>query len=157
MDSSKLGELWSAVGSLATAVAVIVAAIQIWYATRQEKTEFEDSLAKEYREILGALPPSVLLQDPTAEQAADSHFVVLYRYLDLCNEQTFLRSKGRIRASTWTDWSLGIRSNLDKHGFKEAWLKVRGKSFDDLNDLIANDYRDPRQRWWRRRRRAGSA
>jgi hypothetical protein len=157
MMASTIGELWTAVGSLGTAIAVIVAAIQIWYATRQEKTEFEDSLAKEYREILGALPPSVLLQDPAANNAAESHFVVLYRYLDLSNEQTFLRSKGRIRASTWNDWCLGIRTNLDRHGFKEAWEKVKGKSFDDLLNLDSNGYRDPRQpfyaRWWPRRRR----
>lgn len=131
-------------------MAVIVAAIQIWYATRQEKTEFEDSLAKEYREILGQLPESVLLQTDDAKAAADSHLIPLYRYLDLSNEQAFLREKGRVRETTWNDWCDGIRSNLRRPGFKEAWMKVEGKSFDELRRLIADDYRDPRKPWYSR-------
>jgi hypothetical protein len=138
---------WTAIGSFATALTVGAAAVQIYYATRQEKTEFEDGLTKEYREIVGQLPKSILLQDPGWNAAADEHFPLLYRYLDLCNEQVFLRKKGRIRKSTWGDWCAGIRSNLEKPAFREAWELVRSRtrSFDELRWLEATEFRiDPR-------------
>lgn len=143
-----MSEVWTAVGSIGTAIAVIVAAIQIRYATRQEKTEFEDSLAKEYRELLGQLSRSILLQDTVTDRDTNEKFVILYRYLDLSNEQVLLREKGRITKVTWNDWCAGIRSNLEKDGFKDVWNSVKGKSFDDLKRLQDTDFVDPRRPWY---------
>ena len=138
---------WNAIGSCATALAVGVAAVQIYYATRQEKTEFEDALTKEYREILVQLPTAVLLQREGAEEEVDRCFPLFYRYIDLCNEQVFLRRKGRIRKSTWGDWCEGIQSNLQKRGFREAWerIKLETTSFEELRWLEASRYQiDPK-------------
>lgn len=139
---------WTAIGSFATAVTVGVAAVQIYYATRQEKTEFEDSLSREYREIVAQLPTAVLLQQEAAKDAADTHFPLFYRYIDLSNEQIFLRKKGRIRKSTWRDWRDGIRSNLQKPGYREAWERVKNEtdSFVELRWLEAREFEvDPKR------------
>lgn len=137
---------WTAVGSFATALTVGAAAVQIYFATRQEKTEFEDSLAREYREIIARLPLEVLLQRESAQEKVDECFPLFYRYVDLCNEQVFLRRKRRIRKSTWDDWRSGIQSNLQKAGYRQAWERIKGEtaSFDELRWLEETRFRvDP--------------
>jgi hypothetical protein len=142
---------WAAVGSFATALTVAAAAVQIYYATRQEKTEFEDSLVREYRQLLAELPPYVLRADRSCpEQLPDDDFRTFYRYLDLSNEQVFLRKKCRIRKDTWKEWSSGIASNLSKPGFDHAWREAKKNSaFLELRCLVEADYADPRSRRWR--------
>ena len=44
------------IASVATAIGVLIAAWQLWEARRQGRTEFEDGLAREYREIAQRIP-----------------------------------------------------------------------------------------------------
>ena len=46
---------WTAVGSIATAVAVLVGAWQVRRNTGQAVTDFEDDLSREYRALVGGL------------------------------------------------------------------------------------------------------
>jgi hypothetical protein len=151
MDS----EFWTAVGSAATAVAVGFTAVQIALATRQERTQFEDNLVKEYRELLAALPREVLIQDAAAAETdacVTEHLPQFYRYFDLCNEQVFLRQKNRIGTDTWIEWRDGMLANLKRPGFRAAWQKVQSHtgSFADLRCLCANTQVDPKSRQWRK-------
>ncbi|HYK00156.1 MAG TPA: hypothetical protein VE974_00230 [Thermoanaerobaculia bacterium] len=148
MDS----EFWTAVGSTATAVALAFTAVQIALATRQERTQFEDSLVKEYRELLGSLPREALVQHPAADadECVATYLPQFYRYFDLCNEQVFLRQKGRIGDATWAEWRDGMLTNLQRPGYRAAWRKVQSStsSFTDLRCLCANRELDPRSRRW---------
>jgi len=145
-------EFWTAIGSAATAVAVGFTALQIAWATRQERTQFEDNLVKEYRELLGGLPIEALLQEPEADtdEVITRHLPQFYRYFDLCNEQVFLRQKNRIRRETWIEWREGIVANLERPGFRGAWRKVQGQtgSFADLRCLCENPEMDPTSGEW---------
>jgi hypothetical protein len=147
-------ELWTAIGSIATAITVAVAAVQIAMAGRQERTQFEDGLVKEYRELLSDLSGDVLLQLPAADDLAliKDQIQVYYRYFDLCNEQVFLRQKNRIRPDTWREWRSGIMTNLQRSGFRGAWELVCEKtdSFVELRTLCHEPALDPRSRRWRR-------
>lgn len=143
-------ELWTAIGSAATAITVGVLAIQVWLATKQEKTEFEDGLVKEYRELLGRLPPDVLLQASGADAFARECMREFYRYFDLCNEQIFLRQKGRVRKGTWQEWQIGIRANMLRPGFRAAWAIVEQttNSFAELRCLQSFQL-DPKSADWK--------
>jgi len=47
---------WGAVGSIGTALAVLVAAWQVRRNTQQARTDFEDDLSREYRELARSIP-----------------------------------------------------------------------------------------------------
>ncbi|MEO8217023.1 MAG: hypothetical protein ABI718_08065 [Acidobacteriota bacterium] len=140
---------WTAVGSFATALMVGAAAIQIWLGTKQAKIKFEDGLVKEYRDLLAQMPVDVLLQKESALEYAESHLALFYRYIDLCNEQVFLRTKGRIQDDTWQEWRAGILSNLSRPGFDAAWKAVQKKtlSFMELRCLF-DCALDPKSKRW---------
>lgn len=117
-------DLISAVSGVATAIGVFVAAWQLWETRRQSVTTFEDSLAREYREIATTLPTNALLgrELPAEEYAA--HFDTFYRYFDFSNEQAFLHQCKRIDKKTWKFWCAGIASNLKRPAFKKAWNEI---------------------------------
>jgi hypothetical protein len=138
---------WSAVGSIGTAIAVLVAAWQVRKSTQQACTDFEDELAQEYRQLTREMPVEVLLGSDIPDDEFEAAFGTLYHYLDLSNQQVFLRMNGRIRRSTWIDWRDGIRSNLSRPAFSRAWSQVKQKSdnFHELRRLEAASFdADPR-------------
>lgn len=55
---------WTAIGSTATALVVFVAAWQLRRGTSQARTEFEDDLSREYRELARAIPVKAHLGEP---------------------------------------------------------------------------------------------
>jgi hypothetical protein len=64
---------WTAVGSIATALAVLVAAWQLYRATLQTRTNFEDDLSREYRKLGRDIPVKAYLGDElTPEEFAQA-------------------------------------------------------------------------------------
>ena len=116
--------------SITTAVGVLLAAGQLLRTHRQSVTAFEDSLAREYRELVANIPAKAFLEGNLTEQEYEANFDKFFRYFDLCNEQVFLHEQGRIRASTWKFWKDGIASNLERPAFKRAWNDVCGRCSD---------------------------
>ncbi|MFL5800513.1 MAG: hypothetical protein ACJ8CR_02090 [Roseiflexaceae bacterium] len=98
MDWNTVIANWAAIvgaaGSVATAVGIFFAWWQIRLAKRQAQTQFEDGLAREYRDIAMRLPIKALLDENLFgieyQQALDE----LYHYIDLTNEQIFHDNKG---------------------------------------------------------------
>jgi hypothetical protein len=147
-----LGEMLTAIGAIGTAAAAFFAAIQLWIGRRRAQTAFEDSLTAAYRDIMGDLPVEAFMRTGLRGKDVQQHLKAFHRYIDLCNEQVFLRQIGRISGDTWTQWNGGIASNLRKPGFADAWDLVREESddFDELRRLADCGFRaDPRE--WQRR------
>src|SRR4030042_6718978 len=92
------------IASCATAAGVIFVAVQIWQSRSQGVTTFEDSFAKEYRELSRRIPTHALLGAPLSDEEKERHLDEFWHYFDLSNEQTFLRQIGRIRTATWIFW-----------------------------------------------------
>jgi DNA-directed RNA polymerase specialized sigma24 family protein len=140
---------WSVLGSVGTTLAVLVAAWQVQKGTQQARTAFEDELSREYRQLARRIPVEALLGADVSDEAFDRAFPALYQYLDLTNEQIFLRMNGRIRRSTWIDWREGIRSNLARPAFGKAWrlVKKRSTNFDELRRLETTDFTEDPRRW----------
>jgi hypothetical protein len=142
----------AAAASIATALGVFFAGVQLLLQKRQATTQFEDDLAKQYRDILRELP----LQAHFAESVGDDEYRAALRdllsYVDLTNEQIFLRMKGRIRADTWRDWCDGIRDALRRPLFARAWEEIKRRSPESFQELRALENTgfvvDPRR--WRR-------
>ena len=128
-------EILSALANVATAAAVCVAAWQLHLTKRQAQTSFEDSFAKEYRDLISKLPTKALLGHPLNDQEYITHFDEMYHYFDLCNEQIFLSKVGRISDETWVFWQEGIKTNLTRPAFERAWSEIAAKASDDFSEL----------------------
>ena len=73
------------------------------------------------------IPVDALIGEPINVKK-DELREIIYNYLDLCNEQTYLRQKKRIGKNRWKEWNDGIRDNLSKPAFKEVWDEIKDKA-----------------------------
>src|SRR5205807_1580893 len=76
-------------------------------------------------------------------------------YVDLTNEQVFLRCIGRVSDETWENWCDGIRDMLARPAFGVAWSEIKRRaphSFEELRHLEDSGFTaDPKQ-WYRDRK-----
>lgn len=107
--------------SIVTAIGVIVAARQLTLSKRQTRTQFEDDLAREYRALVERIPIKALFGEALEQDEYEENLHLFYRYIDLSNEQVFLRQKVRLSFDTWENWVDGIKSNLNLPAFTKAW------------------------------------
>jgi len=128
-------EFLTVTANIATAVAVVVAAWQLYQTHKQSVMSFEDSFAKEYRELIAKLPTKALLGEDLTEEEYINHFDEMYHYFDLCNEQAYLNKSGRISKKTWIFWKDGIASNMKRPAFKRAWTEISQRSNGDFSEL----------------------
>jgi hypothetical protein len=138
------------VASIATAIGVFFAAFQLWHTRARAITTFEDSLANEYREIVGRLPTEALLGESLTPEVRRMKFHEFYRYFDLTNNQIFLRQIGRISKKTWEFWSEGIQTNLTRPAFSDSWAEISrraGSDFSELRRLNAEGFKSDPRRW----------
>lgn len=147
-------ELLTAAASLATAVGVIVAAYQIRLTRQLSRTQFEDDLTKQFREIIRRIPIEALLGEELSEEAYDRTRDDFFRYIDLSNEQVFLRRNDRVSARTWKLWCEGIKAFLSRPAFVRAWGEFKDKSpdtFKELRRLEREDFKIDPYEWGKSR------
>jgi hypothetical protein len=146
---------WVAMGSMGAAVGVLCAAWQLRQSGAQSRTDFEDDLSREYRELSRQIPTAALLGEEVGDQEFATAFPALFQYVDLSNEQVTLRMNGRVRKATWCEWRDGIASNIARPAFARAWgeIKVRCDSFGELRRLERCEFTDDPRAWipWRKR------
>ncbi|MEO6051998.1 MAG: hypothetical protein ABIP78_11800, partial [Pyrinomonadaceae bacterium] len=91
---------WIEVITLAASIATTIGVFGAFYQIRKSgllyRTQFEDSLAREYRELMQNLPVKALLGKALSEDEFADARKYLFHYFSLTNDQIFLRSKGRI-------------------------------------------------------------
>lgn len=148
MTATVFIEVIGPIASAATAVGVFLALWQLYESRRQSYTAFEDTLSREYRDLARDIPVGALLGEALSEADLVAHLGKFFHYIDLSNEQAFLRQQGRVRPTTWKNWCDGIESNLSRPAFREAWARIKAKapdSFDELRRLEASGFKeDPR-------------
>lgn len=137
--------------SVVTALGVFFAALQLRESKKIAQSEFEDSLDQQYRELARAIPVEVLLGNdlPSASEykRAREH---IYNYLDLCNEQIYLRRQGRVSLERWRGWREGMRQHLKKPVFARVWGEVKQSAlgeFKYLELLEANNFEGGPVKW----------
>lgn len=132
----------SAVASAITAVSVVFAFWQLVLSKRIAQLQFEDALAKEYRDIAAKLPTKVFYGVSLDAREQSSLRDEFYRYIDLSNEQVYLRQRRRVSKEVWQSWREGIKTNLSLPAFAAAWeeVKDRTNSFAELRRLEKGRY-----------------
>lgn len=141
-------EIVTLLSSLATTIGVFFAWFQIRKTAELHRTQFEDSLAKEYRDLIQKIPLKALLGEDLTEKEYKEAKPYLFHYINLTNDQIFLRSKNRISLEVWNDWQGGIKYNLSLPTFKKFWeeIKPKIKSFEELRELEEEKFNtDPKQ------------
>ena len=135
--------------SLATAIGVFIAVWQISESRKLAQTSFENGLNQEYRELVRNIPIDALIGKPINDKK-DELREIIYNYLDLCNEQTYLRQKKRISENRWKDWNDGMRDNLSKPAFKEVWDEIKNTApttFTALDLLEKSEFKIDPAKW----------
>lgn len=95
---------------------------------------FENQLFMEYRRTIEKFPSSIMMGCEVNEDLMEELQDKFYSYVDLTNEQIYLRMSGKITHSTWIVWRDGIKYNLMLPAFKKSWDKVK-KSTSSFQEL----------------------
>lgn len=122
MSWHTLHDILQTLALLGTPVGLGFTVYQLALNRRQAITQFEDTLASEYRAIVGRLPLDTFHGVwRAAELEADEKRAML-QYFDLSNEQLRLVESGtRISDEAATTWGDGIRDNMRLPAFQRAW------------------------------------
>jgi hypothetical protein len=126
--------------SIATAVGVVFAGWQLRATKDIARTQFEDRLTEQYRNIIRQVPIEALLGAQLSDEEHVKALPIFYHYFDLSNEQAFLNDRERIRDRTWKEWRDGIEQNLSRPAFARAWREIeqlRPDSFAELRSVLA--------------------
>jgi len=145
-----MSEILKSLAEVGTAIGVFIAAWQLWRTKQQAVSAFEDQLAHEYRQLAQEIPVDALLGKELSEDIFENARERIYNYIDLSNEQIFLRKKGRISQVTWNDWCDGIKSNLSRPVFAHVWTEVKDavpESFQELRQLESEKFLNDPRRW----------
>jgi hypothetical protein len=135
MEWKELPAWVSALAAVVSACGVFLAFWQLKLMKRVADMQFEDNLAREYRELAGRMPTKAMLGDKLEPDEYQKALEQLIHYIDLSNEQVFLRQCGRISTPTWVSWRDGIQSNLSladltlssgrfSLAFRVAWARM---------------------------------
>ena len=119
---------WETIASIATAIGVGIAASQILQERKLAQTAFEDNLDRQYRTIAKEIPVDALIGKEIPEAKKIDAREAIFNYLDLCNEEIFLRKQQRISKEKWQSWCSGIKTHLENPAFKEVWEEVKTNS-----------------------------
>ena len=107
------------------------------------ETSFEDDLSKQYRQVARSLPIEALLWEQLTSEKQGDALDDFYRYIDLTNEQVFLRVNGRVARATWRNWVDGKRVTSGVRRSGSLGNRLRhvphrvAKSFGDLKSRIS--------------------
>ncbi len=127
----------SAVATLISACAVFFAMLQLKATKNIAQLQFEDSLEKEYRELVCKIPTKALLDSDLSDEEYGKSFDEFFGYFDLSNRQVELRKEGRIGDATWQNWCIGIRFNMSLPAFKKAWGEIKSRTNDHANEFFS--------------------
>ena len=107
-------------------------------------------MTKEYREIIRRIPYKAIIGDEISDDDSHKAFNEIYNYMDLCNEQIFLRKTGRVSANTWNNWQEGMLTNFSLKVFDRASQEIFSKlthNFTELKRVQDSGYKTDPKRW----------
>jgi hypothetical protein len=114
--------------------------IAIYFSRKQMKTlnnhlklDFFADYTKRYQEIMLNLPDDISQPDFNFKNLKKKERAKIYRYMrayfDLCSEEYELHLSNYIDENIWQNWEQGIKSNLAKKAFIQAWGHVSFNSY----------------------------
>ncbi len=132
-------EALTALFSVATLVAVGLAAVQIRHINRQMHREFEMQYLLRFWTLTDRLSDKFKRKGiPTKADTA-----VLREYLNLSDDQIALRSLGRVTNHTWEYWRHDIRTMCATGAIREELSKAPVAEYMHVRALLNNEKYDP--------------
>lgn len=147
---SRTGVKYAFLAPYATTFGVIVAVWQIIRSNIQQRVIFEDSINKEYRNIIQRIPYKALIDEELSPSEIFSTNNEIYNYIDLCNEQIYLRMSNRVSKKTWENWQDGMSTNFALKAFNNTLTEVFEKlssNFNNLRRVQALGFRTDPKKW----------
>lgn len=148
---------WQALNSILTACGLIFIGWELKVAQQSAQdtqkiaqAEFEDSIDVQYRQLAKEIPVDILFGLPIPEENYKEIRELIYNYLDLSNEQVYLRKINRVSKERWIGWREGIKEHLQKEGFKQVWEEVKQNiphTFRYLEMLEKNNFQSGPRKW----------
>lgn len=132
-----------------TVLAVAFAAFQLMFHSRQMHRDLEMIYVQRYWDLMDQRTPDFI---STEEPQADDH-TVIYKYLQLCEDELDLRQIARVTDSTWEFWGPSMHSQLTSAAYRKAFEETSPYRFPQVKRLVASGpAHDPlqRNRFWRR-------
>ncbi|GAA1615833.1 hypothetical protein GCM10009805_07590 [Leucobacter chromiireducens subsp. solipictus] len=115
-------QIWEWLNDYSGALTLVLASVAALWAIKQLRTtqkirkhEFEDIYVQRYWAVFDGLTSGqkLALWNPEANQEvlrAPEVQTVLWKYMELCEDQADLRAVGLITKQTWKQWESGVRS-----------------------------------------------
>jgi hypothetical protein len=144
-------EWWGVILQAITVFAVGFAAFQLMFHSRQMHRDLEMAYVGRYWSLMDERS----LEFVRSEQVSDRDRVVIFKYLQLCEDELDLRQIARVTDNTWGFWSQSMYSQLDAAPYRNILQSLDSTMFPHVRRLLeaGPDY-DPLQKstWWRRTR-----
>ncbi len=137
-------ELFSILIQSFTAIAIVFAAWQLLFHSRQMHREFEHLYVARYWELMDQR--SARFSCGGRPKKSDRR--VVRGYLQLCEDQIDLRRLARITDNTWGFWCGAILDQVVEEAYALELHAVDGAELPNLRELIRSGGADPlAQRW----------
>lgn len=138
-------ETFSAIVQTLTALAIVFAAWQLLFHSRQMHRDFELLYVQRYWELMDRRSPEFALEQVPAE--ADR--VVIRAYLQLCEDEADLRRLGRVTDSTWRYWAQALVEQASSPAYAHELDRLDGEMYPLVRRLIASAAAfDPLEHAW---------
>ncbi len=134
-----------------TALAIVFAAWQLLFHSRQMHRELENLYVQRYWELMDQRSESFTVEgDPKPSDRR-----VIHAYLQLCEDEIDLRRLGRVTDNTWKFWCEAIRSQATSPSYASFLSTAPADRWPLLRELTAqpaayDPLRDQRNWMWRK-------
>lgn len=131
--------------SLVTAVGVVFAGISLRGAQLQRNRQFEALYIQRYWALIDELAAEVAIGLRRDLRPEDEH--VIRRYIQLCEDELEMYSRGWITDRTFQEWLPGMRAQLAEDPFAPVWkdvereveAEVSKRQYTYLREVMSNE------------------
>ncbi|GHD81932.1 hypothetical protein CLV85_0133 [Salinibacterium amurskyense] len=137
-------EIFSSIVQGVTALAIIFAAWQLLFHSRQMHREFEQLYVTRYWVLMDQRSAGFTITG----RARKEDRPVVRGYLQLCEDEIDLRRLGRVTDNTWEFWAGATLDQVAAPAYSKELATLRRDDYQLLRELIRTEGADPLRRNW---------
>jgi hypothetical protein len=137
-------DILSFIVQTATLVAIVFAAWQLLYHSRQMHREFEHLYVDRYWVLMDKRSVDFVVDGKVSRDERP----IVRGYLQLCEDELDLRRLGRITDSTWEFWHGAILDQVGEPIYANELATMGDDIFPLLRELIRTNGEDPLKKGW---------
>ena len=142
---------WSVILQAITVFAVAFAAFQLMFHSRQMHRDLEMAYVERYWSLMDERSAEFVW----SQQVSERDRVVIFKYLQLCEDELDLRQIARVTDNTWGFWSQSMHSQAGSAPYQAVLMALDPTLFPHVRRIVkAGPHYDPLQKstLWRRMR-----